>query len=46
MELAPELQQDMNATTLTKAWWQMLPGKLEKALNKLINQYNIFSFYG
>jgi hypothetical protein len=46
MELAPELQQDMNATTLTKAWWQMLPGKLEKALNKLMNQYNIFSFYG
>ena len=44
--LAPELQQEMNATTLTKAWWQLLPGKLEKALNKLIRQYNIFSFYG
>ena len=44
--LAPELQQEMNASTLTKAWWQLLPGKLEKALNKLIRQYNIFSFYG
>ena len=34
------------AKTLTLAWWQMLPGKLERALNKLIGQYNIFSFYG
>ena len=46
LNLAPELQQEMNASTLTKAWWQLLPGKLEKALNKLIRQYNIFSFYG
>ena len=45
-QLAPDLQQEMNSTTLTKAWWQMLPGKLEKAIGKLINQYNVFSFYG
>jgi len=46
VQLMPELRQEMNATTLTKAWWQMLPGKLEKALNKLVQQYNVFSFYG
>ena len=33
-------------STLTLAWWQMLPGKLERGLDRLIRQYNIFSFYG
>ena len=32
--------------SLTLAWWQMLPGKLERAVELLVRQYNIFSFYG
>lgn len=44
----PDCQEESKACpkNLTLAWWQMLPGKLERALNKLIGQYNVFSFYG
>lgn len=49
--LAPEekgnnLLKDYSPTTITRGWWQLLPGKLEKALNKLVSEYNIFTFYG
>ena len=31
---------------LDRTWWQLIPGKLEKLLNKLRGTYQIFSFYG
>ncbi len=31
---------------ITKAWYQSLPGQLEKRLRRLVVDYNVFSFYG
>jgi hypothetical protein len=31
---------------ITRAWYQSLPGQLEKKLMKLVIDYNVFSFYG
>lgn len=37
---------DFSLEKLTSAWRQSIPGKLEEALDRLVEQYEVFSFYG
>ena len=39
-------EKDADAQNITQAWFQTLPGLLEKQLQKLATEYVVFSFYG
>jgi hypothetical protein len=43
-QLSRSPKEDLKA--VGDVWWQSIPGKLQKALAALIQQYEIFSFYG